>query len=153
MTLLLYRGTSSEVEARNQFELQALFQSVGVRRPGLTDNPRRFLLKTQPPGSTEAPQFVIQQNRLDTNEKPVVVLDFAGADLAEVHESEFTASGGRNVFRYIDPKAWLDKPGKVLGATQEGTGINARSNPPEPRYGPRSAPGPASEQLIVNENP
>jgi hypothetical protein len=217
-TGLLDRGGVSEGKARDHFVLQALFQSVAVRRPGPTDVSRLFLLKTQPPGSAEPPRFVLLASRSDTNGEPVVVLDLAGADLAqawnlakqremeralkktppnvseeeraahermarynrilffwhvgarggahsgpedcvmrdwfaEVHESAFAGPGGGKVFRYIDPKARQEKPGDVLGATQDGTGVNATGNVPEPRYGPRSAPGPANQQLLVNDNP
>ena len=72
---------------------------------------------------------------------------------AEVHESALSGHAGRKVFRYIDPKARLEKPGKKLGTTSEGTGINRLGHTPEPRYGPRSIRGPASQQLIVKDNP
>jgi hypothetical protein len=215
---LLEQGGVSAEKARDHFVVQALFQSVAVERPGPTDSIRRFLLKTQPPGSAEPPRFVLQKSRLDTNGEPVVVLDLAGGDLAqlwnlkmqrelerelrkippnlsesrraayesvarrnrtlfawvvgerggahsgpeeclmrdwfaEAHESEFTGPGGIPVFRYIDPEARREKPGRVLGATRAGTGINATSNRPESRYGSRSAPGQANQQLLVNDNP
>ena len=192
---------------------------MAVLRPGPTDRVEFFVLKTQPPGSATPPRFVLLGDTMALPEVPVVVLDLAGADLAQawnltkqrelerelrktplsyseeqraarerrvrsnstvfrwvagarggahsgpeecvmrdwfadVHESEFTGPGGAKVYRYIDPKAQRERPGDVLGATQDGTGVNhATKNRPESRYGPRTAPGPANQQLIVNDNP
>jgi hypothetical protein len=134
----------------NAAKHRALERELRKISPNLSEEDRAYLQRTAGWNITDYLWLVGAKGGAHSGPEECVMRDW----FAQVHESEFTGPGGLKVYRYIDPEARQEKPGDVLGATQDGTGINhATSNRPESRYGPRTAPGPANQQLIVNDNP
>lgn len=70
---------------------------------------------------------------------------------ADVYRSKFNAPDGRPIYRLVDPPRGAEQPGRVLGTTRSGTGVNAPDRQPEPRYGDSAASAPASRQMVVSD--
>jgi hypothetical protein len=160
---------------------QAMFQTVGVDRPGPSGKIMREVFVPASAASDGKPHFLLDDQR-------VVLLCEDGRDLAAINQERFawlptialpryrlvagtgSAHSGpvdcvmRDWFADYYPskssrdgfpvyfQAGDERPGARLGSTRLGTGFNRKGNLPESRYGDSAVAEPANRQLVVRDN-